>query len=121
MINLPLGAPAFVGRLLPIYSSTGDLLYEQVLILIKLIHDAGGYVYLDMSDNLSVNQKMFKTFHSDYKTTNIFSIEHPVENTKFAQLYLFYDPTHLFKNIRNNWVSEKTQTFTFTDPVTKKE
>ena len=68
-----------------------------------------------------MNQKLFKTFHIDYKTINIFSIEHPVENNKSAQLYLFYDPTHLFKKTRNNCVGEKTQTLTFTDPVTKKE
>ena len=22
-------------------------------------------------------------------------------------LFLFYDPTHLFKNIQNNWIAEK--------------
>ena len=31
-------------------------------------------------------------------------------------MYLCYDPVHLIKNIRNNWMSEKTQTLEFKDP-----
>ena len=32
-----------------------------------------------------------------------------------------YDPPHLFKNIRNNWVTEKTQTLIFFDLDTDEE
>ena len=31
-----------------------------------------------------------------------------------------YDPTHVLKNIRNNWVMKKTQALRFTDPYTAK-
>ena len=31
-------------------------------------------------------------------------------------LFLFYDPTHLFKNVRNNWLTEKTQSLDLHDP-----
>ena len=36
-------------------------------------------------------------------------------------LYLMCDPVHLFKNIRNNWVSEKTQILKFREPGTHRE
>ena len=35
------------------------------------------------------------------------------KNGVFDYLYLLYDPTHLIKNIRNNWVTEKTQKLVF--------
>ena len=51
VIDSLMGAPAFVARLLPIFSLKSDLLFEQIEILVKLIHDADGYLYLVMSDN----------------------------------------------------------------------
>ena len=36
-------------------------------------------------------------------------------------LYTFYDPVHLFKNIRNHWITEKPQTLTFLDIDTNEE
>ena len=35
---------------------------------------------------------------------------------KFKMIYLLYDPVHLFKYIRNNWITEKTQIVDFCDP-----
>ena len=65
------------------------------------------------TDNTSVNQKAFKQlFIYSYDST----IEHPIENEHFSSLYAFYDTTHLFKNIRNNWVTEKTKTLKMLDP-----
>ena len=45
-----------------------------------------------------------------------FSVNHPVDNEKFKSLVTIYDPIHLFKNIRNNWVTEKMQTLDYIDP-----
>lgn len=79
----------------------------------------GGQVFAIMSDNLSVNQKTFKLFHSTYTTQDIYSVAHPVNNSLFDKLFTLYDPTHLLKNMRNNWVTEKTQTLEFIDPDNK--
>ena len=49
---------------------------------------------------------------------NIYSIALPLSNPKFQALYTLYDPTHLFKNIRNNWLTEKTQALDFVIPST---
>ena len=118
MVNPSYGAPAFVARLLPVSCLTADFLFEIVKSVIKFVHDAGGYVFGIMSDNLSVNQKTFKMFQDTFKRIGVCSVTHPFPNSKFAVLFTLYDPTHLFKNIRNNWITEKSQTLEFIDPET---
>ena len=118
MINPSFGKPAFVARLIPVINLKAEFLFEFVKSVIKLVHDAGGHVFGIMSDNLSVNQKTFKMFHEAFKSVSVCSANHPIPNSKFKVLFTLYDPTHLFKNVRNNWVSEKTQTLEFIDPET---
>ena len=74
-----------------------------------------------MSDNLSVNQKTFKMFHQVFKSLRITSIEHTFPNSKFEVVFTLYGPTDLLKNIRNNWITEKTQTWDFVDPDTNEK
>ena len=57
--------------------------------------------------------------HDKYGTTNEYSISHPIPNSVFRDLFLLYDPTHLFKNIRNNWITEKTKSLSFRDPTSQ--
>ena len=121
MINPSHGAPAFVARLIPVLCVVADFLFTILNTIIKLIHESGGQVFGVMSDNLSVNQKTFKTFHSKFQSYDISSVAHPISNSQFERLFTLYDPTHLFKNIRNNWITEKTQTLEFIDPETKEK
>ena len=118
MINPSFGAPAFVARLIPVSGLKAEFLFGIVYSIIKLVHDAGGRVFGIMSDNLSVNQKTFKMFHEISKSIGVYSVPHPFPNSKFTELFTLYDPTHLFKNVRNNWVTEKCQTLEFIDPET---
>ena len=115
-----MGVPAFVARLFPLSSLTGTFLLEQVSIIIKLIHDSSGFVFLVvMNDNLRTNLNFFKLMHEKHGTVTEFSINHAVQNSVFTCLFLLYDPTHLFKNIRNNWTTEKTKSLSFRDPTTQ--
>ena len=118
MVNPSFRSPAFVARMSPVHNLTAEFLYDIVIQLINSIHCSGGYVFTLMSDNLKVNQKCFKLFHQNFTSFNIFSVAHPVPNDKFLALFISYDPTHLFKIIRNNWVTEKTQTLNFCCPDT---
>ena len=52
---------------------------------------------------------MFFLFHKNYGKKCIYSINHPIPNDELTELFLFYDPVHLLKSIRNNWCTEKTQ------------
>ena len=62
---------------------------------------------------------MFKVYHQNSTSTAIYSVVHPLENPIFKELFTFYDMTHCLKNIRNIWVTEKTQTLQFIDPNTQ--
>ena len=116
MVNFLYGTPGFIARLLPLFSLNAEFLMEQLVLLIQIVHDAGGYAFLTMTDNLSVNAKMSRLFQQTYHPHTLASVTHPFANNFFKYLYQFYDPPHMLKNIRNNWTTEKTQTLEFRDP-----
>ena len=105
---------------LPVFSLKTEFLTNQINIVMNIIHEVGGYVFLIMTDNLSVNQKMFKVYHKENPSTAIYSIRHPIHNQIFDTLFTLYDMPHCFKNIRNNWVTEPSQTLEFVEPITQK-
>ena len=94
---------------------------ELLLLVVKIIHDAGGFVFGTVTDNLSVNQKAFKTIHERYTPDTIHSVEHPIPNDHFPSFLTMYDTTHLMKNLRNNWITEKIGTLEFVDPDSGKK
>ena len=116
MINPSYGAPAFIARLVPVKNLTAEFLFEIVKSVLEVVHGAGGQVFSLMCDDFSVNQKAYKMFHEVFNSLGVTSIAHPYQNSKFEVLFTSFDPTHLFKNIRNNWCTEKTQTLEFRDP-----
>ena len=120
MVAPLIGAPAFVARLIRLYSISADLLFDQIVKLIGIIHDCSSFVFLVMSGNLRANQKCSQLFHDTYKSHSACTVSHPIRNTQFNYLYLLFDPTHLFKNIKNNCLTEKMQKLKFTDPESKK-
>ena len=118
MVNFFLEQPAFVARLIPVNKLLAEFLYDQLLWLIKIVHEAGGKVVFVMTDNLRVNQKMFKMFHEIHESLTFSSVFHPIPDRSLPSLHLIYDPTHALKNIRNNWINEKTQSLKFVVPDT---
>ena len=60
MINPSMGAPAFVARLLPVFSLKYEFLMNQVNIVMKIIHDTGGFVFLLLTDNFLLIRKCLK-------------------------------------------------------------
>ena len=113
MIAPSMGKPAFVCRLIPVYSLKHGFLFEETNKIIQLIHKHSGYAMLLMSDNLRTNQACFQLYREPFGSENIFSCKHPVSNDEFSMLFLLYDPPHLLKNIRNNWHTEKMQKLKF--------
>ena len=101
MIAPSMGKPAFVCRLIPVFSRKASFLFKETMKIIKLIHKHNGYAFLLMTDNLRTNQSCIM-FPESFGSDDIYSCKHPVENDEFAILFLLYDPTHLLKNIRNN-------------------
>ena len=116
LINPILGAPAFMARLFPVNNLDAEFRSDQLKLLTNIVHHCGGVVFLSMTDNLSFNQKTFRLFHKEFVSNGITSIEHPIANCFFEEFFLIYDSVHLMKNVRNNWVTEKTKTLEFNDP-----
>ena len=87
MINFMYSTPAFIARLLPIFSLKSDVLMERLMLLLEIIHDAGGFVFLAMTDNLSVNQKMFKLLKGKYHQHSLSAITHPLNNILLKYLW----------------------------------
>ena len=100
MINPSIGVPAFVARLPPVFSLKTEFLTNQIYIVMNVIHEVGNYVFLMITANLSVNQKMFKVCHKENPSTAICSIRHPIHNPIFDTLFTLYDMPQCFKNIR---------------------
>ena len=59
--------------------------------------------------------------HEKFVSVNNYSIQHPVPNDVFRLLFTLYDTIHLFKNIKNNWTTEKMLKLRFSDPLTHEE
>ena len=87
MVNFMYNTPSFIARILPMTSLKSEFLMDQLMLLIEIIHEAGGAVFLVMTDNLSVNQKLFKLLREKYPINSLSSITIP-----FPMLYLnFFD------------------------------
>ena len=67
-------------------------MFEQLLLIIRIIHDCFGFVYLVICDNLRTNQALFSKLHTIYGSKSIFSVNHLITNNEFEGLFIMYDP-----------------------------
>ena len=92
------GGPKFLFRMIPVVDLDSDFLFKENKKLVNCVREAGGNVVAIISDNNRVNQKFFKMFSCAEK-----------QWLTVDGIYLFFDFVHLFKSIRNNWITEKTK------------
>ena len=67
----------------------------------------------------TTQQKTYKMLLEDFDSLGVASVAHLCKNSKFKVFFPLFDATHLFKNIRNCWYTEKTQMLEFENPKTK--
>ena len=91
-------------RLVPLASTQATNLYLTIKSVICDVEKCGLYVHVLCSDNYPQNVNIFKQFSPDKKTLTPI-VPHPVEITR--NLFLFFDPVHILKTIRNNWLNTK--------------
>ena len=108
MIQPLMGGQAFVARLIPVYKLSATFLQQQVEQLIKLVHECNGNVLMLMCDNHIINRQFYHLMRQTTVPSEAHIGKHPC-GCDFS-LTLLYDPVHLLKNFRNNWISEATQT-----------
>jgi hypothetical protein len=114
MIKPIFGTRSYVIRLLPVFKLTAEFIELNLLELIRIVESSGAITVGIMSDNLSTNRKLHHNLKQKFSGAEQFKIQHPLDSER--SLYLLFDPVHLYKSIRNNWETEKTQTLKFTPP-----
>ena len=83
------------------FSLKCEYLTNQINIMMNIIDEACTYIFLIMTDNLPVYQKMSLGFRKENPSTAIYSIKHPTNNSIFDTLSTLYDFPHCFKNRDN--------------------
>jgi hypothetical protein len=111
MVKCFFGGKKFLAKLLPCHALKAEFQHQQVVTLIHDLESFGAKVLGIITDNNRVNQAFFRMF-SPLTSDQPWIAQSPVEPTR--PLFLMYDPVHLLKNIRNNWITEKSQTLSFT-------
>ena len=117
MVKCVQGGGRFVARLVPCSKLTAAYQYEVVTMLIDTLErDCGAAVVGIICDNNRLNQSFFKRF---FPFNPILPHHVHAANRPGGSMFLIYDPVHLVKNLRNNWITEKEKTLEF--PVEEEE
>ena len=95
------GGPRYVLREHPVAKLKGDEQQRMLLEAISAVKKQGGTVISLISDNAGTNVRTFKLMGGPGKIT----LAH---EGQVYLMFLAYDYVHLFKNIRNNWITEIT-------------
>nr|XP_047143770.1 uncharacterized protein LOC124817566 [Hydra vulgaris] len=104
MIKPMFGKSSFVCRIVPIFKLSVHFLHDLIININKQIIDAGGELLCLLSDNHPTNRSVYQNF----VVNKSFPWQGVIEKEK--SVIMLHDPVHLFKSIRNNWFTEKTQT-----------
>ena len=100
------GGPSLMVSVTPVHSSTGAFQYDLVVKIAILVEKCGGIVQGSITDNHKVNQNYCSIFDRP-SLSEPFLATHPLDQTRVW--YLLFDPVHILKCIRNNWITEKTR------------
>jgi hypothetical protein len=106
------GGPKLVASMVPVAALTATFQKEETNEILESIKMAEGTTKAIICDNNHVNQAYYNSFEK--------------KNAKKPWLasdgtYLLYDFVHLMKNLRNNWLTEKSQQLRYIDPEDKFE
>ena len=101
MVVTLFGGPKFLCKMLPVCNLRANFVFEQTNLLMDAIEFGGGKVVATICGGNRVNQAVFKMFDtvSPWRTKD--------------DMFLLFDYVHLFKCVRNNWITVKTQEVEF--------
>lgn len=98
-----------IAAMIPVKKLNSEFLLQTTLKVLNLLLTTGYVVISIISDNNKVNVKLFQELSGGKVILS--PIINPVDPSK--KIFLLFDTVHLFKNIKNNWLNEKTKTFLF--------
>ena len=99
MIKCLFGGPEFIAKILPVSNLSSNFFKSQLTPILQAINSVvGGRVLAVITDGHKINQKLFRCLNN------------VPDKTWCGQegMFLLYDYVHLMKNIRNNWLTEKS-------------
>ena len=102
-----------VVKLFPSNFSTAEELYPIVNSVINVIEECGIIVEVLVTDNYSLNVRLFKMYSPDQRTL-LPAVQHPTCPKR--KLYILFDFVHIIKSIRNNWLNLKDYDLTLKYP-----
>nr|XP_047135492.1 uncharacterized protein LOC124812659 [Hydra vulgaris] len=98
MIKPMFGKPAFVCRMAPVYKLSGIFVQNLIVEITQTVAKLGGEILCLISDNLPTNRSIYQFF--------ALSLNEPwLGNICNQSIIMLHDPVHLFKSIRNNWLT----------------
>ena len=99
-------------RLYPLASTDAKEVFEMVTTVIADIEKCNLNVVVLCSDNLPLNQNLFKLFSRKHVIER--SVPHPCDSNR--PLFLIFDFVHIIKCIRNNWLNQHDAQCSFIFP-----
>lgn len=109
MVRSLCGGPSFCLQLLPVVHLSADYLVAVITDSCKLIEKCGGKIICVVADNHRVNQRAFALLANDQNEPWL--AQSPACPSR--ALFLLSDPVHLMKNVRNSWITEKSERLVF--------
>ena len=91
------GGPKYSLRVVPCKKMNSDQLKNIVIEAGEAVVRAGGTILCYVSDNCSTNRSVYSKLGGPGKVVNSEIQDQP--------MFLVYDYVHIFKNIRNNWIT----------------
>ncbi|KAI6648187.1 hypothetical protein LOD99_11996 [Oopsacas minuta] len=99
------GGPRYILRVLPCKKLTLDQLKELLIEAGSAVVGAGGTVVSLICDNCNTNRSVYSKLGGP-GSCQVLSIQE-------QSMFLVYDYLHIFKNIRNNWITVDSKTLSF--------
>lgn len=106
------GGPSLMISVTPVKNSGAQFQFDNVVNMATIVEKCGGIVLGSITDNHKINQAYCELFS---RPSAIYEAVHPLDETR--PWFLLFDPVHILKCIRNNWITEKLRKLTF-DGVT---
>lgn len=95
--------------IVPANNLTGEANFSHTLKILEGLKDLGFKVLAIITDNNNINKRMFEYFEKT--SDSVPSYINPKDSS--FPLFLLYDPVHLVKSIRNNWINHKDLIFDY--------
>ena len=86
-----------------VHKLTAAFQFEVVKQAAMVVEQARGTVLGSITDNHKINQLYCKMFDRSSESDCLATATHPLDGKR--SWYLLFDTVHLFKCIKNNWIS----------------